>query len=73
MQERQLPISDNGFTAAVLREMLLIMEASKTMDEIAFKWLPVLKQDNWDNWEPTFVNYLKTLKSASDIPLECII
>ena len=62
LQQRQLPIPDNGFSPAVLQEMLLIMEASENMDEIAVKWPPVLKQDNWDSWEPTFVNYLEPLK-----------
>ena len=49
------------------------MEASENMDKVAVKQLLALKQDNWDNWEPTFVNYLKTLKGISGVPLDYII
>ena len=52
LRQRQLPIPDNGFTPTVLQEMLQIMEASENMDEVAVKQPPVLKQDNWDNWNP---------------------
>ena len=73
LRQRQLPIPNNGFTPAVLQETLQIMEASENMDEVAVKRPPVLKQDNWDDWEPTFVNYLKTLKGASGVPLDYVI
>ena len=49
------------------------MEASENMNEVAVKRPPVLKQDNWDDWEPMFVNYLKTLKGASGVPLNYVI
>ena len=73
LKQRQLPIPDNGFTLAVLQETLQIMEASENMDEVAVKRPPILKSDNWDDWEPTFVNYLKTLKGASGVPLDYVI
>ena len=73
LRRRQVDIPDNGFTPAVLEDMLDLMEANEGAEEVAVKRPPVLKPDDWDNWEPTFVNYLASLMGVKQVPLDYIV
>ena len=73
MRNRQLPIPDDGFDAAALDNAMIMLDTDDATDETDLKKPPKLKQDDWDTWEPEFVNYLKSLRGQSGAPLDCVI
>ena len=71
-QLRQLPIPNGGFTAALMAASIqeLDMEAE---EETEVKKPAKLNPEDWDVWEPSFVNYLKSLKGVQGTPLSYVI
>ena len=50
-----------------------MLDADNATDEIDVKKPPKLKPDDWDTWEPKFVNYLKSLRGQAGTPLDFIV
>ena len=70
--KRQLPIPDDMFNAALLAEAIEELNLGVT-EEAEVKKPPKLHPDDWDTWEPAFINYLKSLKGADNTPLAYVI
>ena len=62
LRNRQLPIDDNGFDAAALAAAMILLDSDNATDETDVKKPLKLKLDDWDTWEPKFVNYMKSLQ-----------
>jgi len=69
---RQLPIPDDMFDAAMLNEAIQQLNMG-TIDEAEVKKPPKLNPDDWDIWEPSFINYLKSLNGVQGTPLAYVI
>ena len=70
LRNRQLPIPDDGFDAAALDNAMIMLDTDDATDETDLKKPPKLKPDDWDTWEPEFVNYLKSLRGQAGTPLD---
>ena len=68
LRNRQLPIPDDGFDAAALDNAMIMLDTDDATDETDLKKPPKLKPDDWDTWEPEFVNYLKSLRGHRSRP-----
>ena len=73
LRNRQLPIPDNGFDAAALDNAMIMLDTDDAANETDLKKPPKLKLDDWDTWEPKFVNHLKSLRGQTGNPLDYII
>ena len=72
LRNRQLPIDDNAFTEAACDAAMAALDIDKA-DETELKKPPKLKSDEWDTWEPEFLNYLKSLKGHNGTPFNYIV
>ena len=72
LTKRQLPVPDDGFDAAALAAALQEMDAL-TVDDTEVKKPPMLKPEDWDIWEPAFINYLKSITGTDGTPLAYVI
>ena len=59
LQLRQLPIHDNAFNAAIMAECIQELDMGEE-EETDVKKPIKLNPEDWDVWEPSFVNYLKS-------------
>ena len=73
LRNRQLPVDDNGFDVAALDDAMIMLDTDNAANETDLKKPPKLKPDNWDTWEPKFVNYLKSLRRQTGTPLDFVI
>ena len=70
--QRQLPIPDDGFDAPALALSIQQLNFGET-EEAEVKKPPKLNPDEWDTWEPAFINYLKSLNGVQSTPLAYVI
>ena len=68
----QLPIPDDGFNEAHCDRAIEQLNIGD-INENEVKQPPQLKTDDWDVWEQTFENYLKSLHGVTGTPLNYII
>ena len=73
LRNRQLPVDENGFDVAALDDAMIMLDTDNAANETDLKKPPKLKPDNWDTWEPKFVNYLKSLRGQTGTPLDYVI
>ena len=57
LRNGQLPINDDGFDAAALDTAMILLDTDNSTDETDLKKPPKLKPDDWDTWEPKFMNH----------------
>ena len=63
LANRQLPVPDNAFTIADMEMHMAALDAEPTGDQEVQR-PESLDPEKWDEWEPTFVNYLMSLQSV---------
>ena len=68
----QQPIPDDAFTAALLDAAMIELDLGD-QEEMDIKKPPKLNPEEWDTWEPSFTNYLKSLKGVQGTPLSYVI
>ena len=68
----QLAIADDGFTEAARDRAIELLNLGDP-EENEVKRPPQLKPDEWDIWEQTFENNLKSLRGVEGTPLHYII
>ena len=73
LRNQQLPIDDNGFDTAAIAAAMISLDTDNATDETDVKKPPKLKQDDWDTWEPKFVNHMKSSWGKAGAPLDHII
>ena len=60
LRNRQLPVNDTA---------MILLDANNSTDETDSKKSPKFKPDDWDTWEPKFMNHLKFLRGQAGTPL----
>ena len=73
MQNRQLLINDNGVDATALVNAMIVLDTDNATDETDVRQPPKLKPDDWDTWEPEFLNYVKSLQGEAGALLDHIV
>ena len=52
---------------------MMMLDTDDATDETDVKKPPKSKPDDWDTWEPEFVNHVKSLQGQAGTPLDCIV
>jgi hypothetical protein len=73
LQRQQLPVPQEGFTAADLADSLARLEIETATEEVPVKDPPKFTGDNWVDWCPAMINKLASLRGSSGISLDYIV
>lgn len=72
LRNRQQPILDNAFTQALMEQHMVAIDVDPKEDQ-EVKKPATLDPEEWDDWEPSFVNYLMSLYGRRGTPLAYVI
>ena len=72
LNQLQLPIADDGFTHELLNQAILELDVGG-QEEAEVKKPSKLNPEDWDLWEPGFINYVSSLNGVLGTPLAYVI